>query len=240
MFPTFYIPQGGARDDYFGQVVLLLRGEGANGSTTFVDHSSYGRSVTRNGNVQMDTAKMRNGRPSIKFDATDDWLLVADAAELSIGALNQEWTFECWLWFDSSPTGGGIADAMQNFQNYPASSWEIYFNGSGTNFSAWSASANSYSVIAAELIPTGQWVHFAVCQSGSWLRMFYNGVQKGATNLGGSYQYNNGTEPLYIGGFGLYSRSSTMNGWMSECRFTVGYGRYSGAFTPDTADFPDQ
>lgn len=236
MFPNFYIPQGGARDDYFGQVVLLLRGEGENGSTTFVDHSSYGRSISRNGNTQMDTSKMRNGRPSIKFDATDDWLSANDAPEFAL--LTSEFTFEAWLWFDTWASDGGLADAMHNFQNWPASSWEIYFN-AGVQFSAWSTSATYYN-FSGPAIPTGQWVHFALNRSGDWLRLYYNGVEQGSKDMESGGSINNGTEPLFIGGFGLYSRNSTMNGWMSECRWTIGYGRYPSAFTPDTADFPDQ
>lgn len=225
-------------DPAWHDTVLLLRGEGSNGSTTIVDRSSYGRAVTRNGGTQMDTSRMRNGRPSIRIGPTNDWLRVNDAPEFALGT--QDFTFEGWFWWDSFPAGaGGLADAMQNFQNWPASSWEIYFQGgAGMTFSAWSASATGLSVQVNENPPTGQWVHIAVNRTGANINIYYNGVLKTSYNYGATNTINDGTEPLYIGGFQLYNQSNTMNGWISELRWTVGTGRYPSAFTPPSSDFP--
>lgn len=245
MFPTFYLPAGGARDDYFGEVVLLLRGEGSNGSTSFIDYSSYANPATANGGIQMDTGKMRNGRPSIKIDGTSDWLRFNNDPEFAIG-LN-DFTIEAWLWFDSFPgSGAGLADHMSQFQSHPASAWEIYFDTYPTfpaiRFSSWANSANSTSIDSgATAFPTGQWAHFALNKTGNAARMYFDGVQVGFTNPGSAWGINtNVSVPFYVGGFGLYSTTGTMNGWMSEFRWTIGHGRYPSAFTPPTDDFPLQ
>lgn len=226
-----------SNDPQFGQVVLLLRGEGSNGSTSILDRSGYARTVTRNGGTQMDTAKTRNGRPSIRIGPTNDWLRVADAAEFDLNT--KDWTFEAWCWWDSFPSGaGGLADAMQNSQNWPASSWEIYFPGSGMNFSVWSSSASGGTLGTADNPPTGQWVHVCIQRLNGIFYLYYNGVQKATLNWTGSVM-NNGTEPLYIGGFQLYNQTNTMNGWINELRWTVGGPRYNPAgFSPPSVDFP--
>lgn len=245
MFPTFFIPSG-VGDDYFGEVVLLLRGEGANGSTSFVDYSQYAHAATVNGGIQMDTAKMRNGRPSIKIGTSGDWLRFANHAAFVLGS--NDFTIETWLWFDSFPgSGSGLADHMQQFQNHPASAWEIYFDTYPANpsmrFSYWSTVAAGNNVELNLPVPTGQWTHFAVNKTGGALRTYLDGVQGGVYDVTpGNFDINTAVSvPLYVGGFGLYSLTGTMGGWMSEFRITNGYGRYPTAgFTPPTDDFPLQ
>lgn len=239
MFPTFYLPQNNIPDPYFGNVALLLRGEGADASTTFIDYSPNAATVTKNNNVQMDTARMRNNRPSIKFGASDDWLRVPDAAYFDLAT--NDFTIEAWCWWDTFPSNdGGLFDYMENFQSWPASSWELYFpTGGGMRWTAWDNVANGHSVAYATDPPTGQWTHIAINRTGRYTRLFYDGVLKGTLDTGGpTTHFQEASVPLYIGGFKLYDQTNTLSGWISECRITIGYGRYPAAFTPPEADFP--
>jgi len=243
MFPTFFIPGSAApSDDYFGDVVLLIRGEGADGSTSFVDYSSYGHTATPNGGVQMDTAKMRNGRPSIYFDATSDFISFANHAGFQFGA--EDFTIEAWVWKDSWAADCGLIDKMYTFQDYPAGAWEIYHSSIlGLSFAAWSSSAvglNVRSGIGAGVLPTGEWLHVAVNRTGGLLKMYTGGVLRGSTSIGEGAEFNAGTDPVRVGGFTLYSGTETFDGWVSELRITKGYGRYPAAFTPPSEDFPLQ
>ena len=52
-------------DPYFANVVLLAGNEsGADGTTTFLDQSSYARTLTAVGNAQWDTAQAPTGQTS--------------------------------------------------------------------------------------------------------------------------------------------------------------------------------
>ena len=58
----------GPTDPNFSDVSLLLNGDGTNGSTSFPDLSSNGRTVTAVGDTQVNTSVKKFGTGSIKFD----------------------------------------------------------------------------------------------------------------------------------------------------------------------------
>jgi hypothetical protein len=63
-----------SEDPYYGNVSLLLRGNGTNGSTTIIDSSPSPKTVTAFGNAQISTAQSKFGGSSIAFDGTGDYL----------------------------------------------------------------------------------------------------------------------------------------------------------------------
>ena len=75
---------GSATDPYSANVALLLRMDGANGSTVFTD--ATGKTVIVNGNAQMTTAQSKSGGASAYFDGAGDFLQVADSVDFDLGA----------------------------------------------------------------------------------------------------------------------------------------------------------
>ncbi len=63
---------------------LLLHMDGTDGATTFPDSSPSARTVTVNGNAQVDTAQSVFGGASALFDGTGDFLTVPEAADFDI------------------------------------------------------------------------------------------------------------------------------------------------------------
>ena len=75
-------------DPNISNVVLLLHGDGTNGSTTITDNSPGARTVTAHGNAQISTARKKFRTGSILFDGTGDYLSVPvdSGLELRAGA----------------------------------------------------------------------------------------------------------------------------------------------------------
>lgn len=68
-----------------GDVRLLLLGDGANGSTTFVDSSDYGNTVTQDGAAQNSTTGPWSGSGSMYSPDVDSAVTVASIASLGFG-----------------------------------------------------------------------------------------------------------------------------------------------------------
>ena len=59
--------------DFYDDVSLYLKMNGANGSTSFLDSSRFGHTVTANGNAQVSTAQSKFGGASAAFDGNGDF-----------------------------------------------------------------------------------------------------------------------------------------------------------------------
>lgn len=86
-------------------------------------------------------------------------------------------------------------------------------------------------------VSNGVWYHFAICYSGGTVRVFQDGVQiftssgSPAHALSGSISIALGHAPPIAG--------SDATGYFDDFRWTHGTARYSSAFTPPSAPFPD-
>lgn len=94
-------------DPSWSNVVLLLKGEGDNNSTSIVDSSSAERSLTANGSLVISTEQARFGSSSIR--TYDDFLDPAGYIEVSTGSVPDDFdfssgvfTFESWVWLSST------------------------------------------------------------------------------------------------------------------------------------------
>ena len=94
--------------------LLLLHCNGADTSTTFIDSSRSHKTVTPNGNSQIDTAQSKFGGASSLFDGTGDYLSVPDSEDWNFGT--GSFTFDFWVRFNAAPT----AEAHLCIQGDPA------------------------------------------------------------------------------------------------------------------------
>ena len=154
---------------------------------------------------------------SVYFDGNDQLALASNAV---LSPNDQDFTFEVWL--------------------YPNAAWgnsydSVYYNEPGGTGGFWLGSYNKDWVvrtggttnhISIDPAPTvGHWTHVAVTRSGSTLRVFYNGAQKGSVTASTNWL----TGATYIGDDG---GSSTYSGYMSNLRFIKGTALYTSTFTP--------
>lgn len=229
--PAFLaVAAGGETDPYFGNVSLLLHGDGANGSTTIVDSSSSPKTVTAVGNAQISTAQSKFGGSSIAFDGTGDYLTINSSNELILGAT---WTIEFFTYLNTFGSGTernffigtGSWSTDGHLQIYTEQGPTLVARG-GSNISLDIATSNSPFAVQT-------WTHVAVVCNNLAATIFINGVANGSGNLASST-----TSPISTIGR-LTFADYDLNGYINELRITKGVARYTSNFTPPTAPFPD-
>ena len=224
-------------DPYFSNVSLLLKADGANNSTTFVDNSPNNLAISRFGNTKISTVSSQYGGSSAYFDGNGDYLsLGAQAAAAPFGLGTGAFTIEAWIKPDSTANNGAI------YGNYGRDVGGANRDGSHI-LRLSSGKIQLYVFTAAAVvdlqststIPTNAWTHVAVTRSGTTVRMFVNGVLEStltsSVNLtsdpvnpptaGAYWQFADAIEP-----------TSYFNGYIDDIRITKGVARYTANFTP--------
>jgi hypothetical protein len=218
-------------DPQFGSVSLLLHGNGTNGSTTIVDSGPAARTVTVVGDAQISTAQSKFGGASIAFDGTGDGLAVPyDISFATFPQSGNIGTIEGWFRFNAftapRPFLVGVWSAAGE------QGWTIDATTGGDLFFA-----NNGAGITASLstkLTTAEWIHLAVVNTGSTIKIYRNGVDVGSAS---NYSPTLSSDSLRIGlrNGGLLP----LNGYIDDLRITKGVARYTANFTPPTAPFPD-
>ncbi len=215
----------GGIDSY---VKLMLHGNGTDGSSTFTDSSTSGKSVTAVGNAQIDTAQYKFGTASAYFDGSGDYLSIPDSDDWDFGT--GDFTIDGRFRIPS-----GVPDAGMAFYDNGGDS----SNGVLINISALSSYINVFlnsgsPAISANIsVSLNEWHHLALTRSGTSLKLFLDGNQIGSatnsTNLTGS------TNALRIGM--RVEGISPITGWIDELRVSKGIARWTAAFTPPVGEY---
>lgn len=221
----FRITKGVARFAVSGadaQTVLLLHCDGTDASTTFTDSEITPKTVTANGNAQIDTAQSKFGGASGLFDGTGDYLTLLDHADWDFGTA--DFTVDFWVRFNAISTNNWIfgRNAGNNFDiRYNTSQGlELYIGGGSVQNRSWSPS-------------TGVWYHIAITRNGTNLYFFIDGVLQGAVGTNSSnVSY---ADPIYIGSDA--SGGNALNGWIDEFRISKGIARWTANFTPSSGPY---
>lgn len=217
-----------AGDANYADVVLLLKADGTNGSTTFTDSSPSPRTATAYGNAAISTTQSKFGGSSIAFDGTDDYLLLDGSSNLALGT--GDFTIEMWV-YQGTLGSGMLMDFRPNGTNgaYPT------FSVTATDFSY---SANSAEhILTAHGLSAGAWAHIAVVRSSGVTKVYVDGVQKGGSYTD-STNYQCGASRPVIGANGFNLSLTHLNGYVDDVRITKGVARYTANFTPPAATFP--
>lgn len=224
------------------KTVLLAHCEGANGSTTLTDSSTFGRTSTAVGNAQITTALYKYGSACAAFDGSGDYFTFPNSTDWNFGS--GDYTVELfakWTTLPSSGNYGGLIGRFDTTGNNRC--WFLYsYNTAGTysiGFETHSAGTASPYVLCSTntTITTGVWYHIAACRYGSTIRLFIDGVQVATTGAGDVYS---GSIPLYVGVIGPnYTSPGSINGYIDNIRITKGLARYKTAqFTVPTEAYP--
>jgi hypothetical protein len=207
-----------ASDPNFANVALLMHFEGADASTTFVDVK--GKTLTANGNAQIDTAQFKYGSASGLFDGTGDYVDSTASSDFSFGT--GDFTIEAWVrWADIAAPNKFVWGHHSNWGLYQNSEDLLVFNGTSNTFTI------------SNVIAASTWYHVALSRASGTLRLFLNGVQQGS--LANSTNFN--TTNFRVGA--QTTGSGGMNGWIDELRVTKGVARYTSNFATPSAQFPD-
>lgn len=228
----------GPQDPEFASVVLSLHMNGTNASTTFVDSSSYGRTIAASGNAQISTAQSKFGGASGLFDGAGDYLDVQRGGTGAFDLGGQDFAIETWVRLNALAGAEGaymLGQINSAFSNSTGSFFLALNNASRP--AGLIASGGSLVVVAATTaLTTGVWYHVAFTRQVSALRIFVNGTLEATTTSSASV--NSSTEAISVGRPGSYN-GAYLNGYLDDLRMTVGDARYTATFSVPTAQFPD-
>lgn len=218
---------GGATDPHFANVVALLHMNGVDGSTTFTDVT--GKTWTANGNAQIDTAFAKFGSASMLLDGNGDYLSTASHADFGFGT--GDFTVEGWFRRTAQNTNGFLAD----FRVSAGNSFVVWCSqGSNTNRLGYSNELGTGFVASATQWTDQQFIHWAVSRDSGTVRGFMSGALVFTTTDSRTFASPQG---VYLGS-GTGANLGAI-GSLDEVRITKGVARYTAAFTPPTAAFPD-
>lgn len=234
MFVAAKTTVAAAVDEFFNRVTLLLNTGSTNGAqnNTFLDSSSNGFSITRNGNTTQGTFTpfSQTGWGNY-FGGSADYLSIADTATLELGSGN--FTIEGWIYLNSLPAASGYYAIVGKWVNTQYSYICNMVNNAGTmqlSFSYTTNGTTSTTVAANAGITANTWHHVAYVRNGSGFKIFLNGteVTSSATISGTLFD---GTAALNIGRNG--DASQYFSGYISNLRICKA-AVYTANFTPST------
>jgi hypothetical protein len=234
-------------DPNFSNVSLLLRANGTNGSTTFVDSSLNNLTITPFGNAQISTTRNKFGGSSAFFDGTGDYLSTGTPSGFAFGT--GDFTVEAWVYVTSN-TSGAVPYVYAN----NATIFSINYGGSGFVFRYGDAGfgyrlqasfnvgtlSDIYSVDIAQALYLNTWVHVAFTRSSGTCRIFVNGSQENIAS-GSSTSFVSPSFNSTVDVTGLTSSAIGINflGYIDDLRITKGVARYVSDFVRPTATFPN-
>jgi hypothetical protein len=204
---------------------LLIHADGADASTAFSDVSPSLKTITTNGNAQVDTAQSEFGGASLLLDGNGDYLELADSSDWDLFAsTSTSWTVDLWFKRASTTTvqwfmyqGNGAGTTYIGFVIWDDN--KIYLECQSAGISIESKTSDTYT-------DTTNWHHVVYVKIGGATpvyAIYVDGVQK---------TYTTDTDILNISatlrvGAPHYNTALGWNGWMDEPRIT--YSNYFNA-----------
>lgn len=224
----------GSTDPSFVNVVLLAHMNGVDASPSFIDSSASAKTITANGNAKLSTAAAKFGSACGLFDGVGDYLSVPNHADFDFGSGN--FTIEGWVRRQALPdVVFGLVSKRSSTANFAPFNLEMKNTGALT--AQVSTTGSSWVTISGSIgMPLNVYPHIALVRDGVTLRLFVDGVPDGTAAVSGALMTN--ADPLIIGAASSAAEFG-FDGRLDEFRITKGVARYTSAFTPPSAPFPN-
>jgi len=238
-------------DPHFSYVSLLLKADGVNGSTNFVDNSTNNLAISALRSAQISTTQSKYGvasaylsggtqsGPTSYHYSSADYLSAPSAYNI---ITTGPFTIEAWIY----KTNNNFVAICGTF-NWSSGNNSGWYLGIGTDnklvLRGSNGTWNSTSAIVTSsgTVPLNQWVHVAATRDGSnAVRIFINGQLQGTT-LNYNHTLNqvgakNTSGLRYAFRVGAYLSDSyivaAFIGYIDDLRITSGIARYTENFTP--------
>jgi len=225
-----------AIDPLYYNSVLLLNCEGTDASTSFPDISITPKTVTANGNAQVDTAQFVTGSASALFDGTGDFLSVPLHTDFDFGT--GDFTIRVKARFANV-----TADMALVGYNDPATAaisticFGIHFLGATTDkiYAFIAIGGTMYECNGLSALSANTWYDIEFSRTSGVIYLFIDGALQESKAASGSINAP-ASRALRMG---VYSNSNLryMNGWLDAIAIDKGVGRHTTTFTPSTALF---
>jgi len=205
--------------------LLLLHFDGADGSNTFVDSSSYHRTVYNDGNPVMKTAAAKYGTTGAQFGATSqDSVHVANAPEFNF---NQDWTIEFWINVQNNAISRILFTKSFYTSLNPA---QIDLSSAHIRLiCADNTGVGVVSISDPSILNDALWHHFAFVRQGNVYSMYRDGVMVNTASSGTPLATN--TDNIPVG-------QSSVRTYMVDFRLSA-RAVYTSNFTPPAQALPD-
>ena len=221
---------------------LLIHSDVANTSTSFVDSSITGQTITAAGTVAHRTnagipfkhSKV-TANTSIFFDGDSDYLTLPDHVDLEFG-LN-DFTVDFWFYHDTADTLQSLIGKTKT-DTALYGGWFVRITAANKIEFGVASADNAFTVnrTSQTIVTTDTWNHVALTRQGDTVRLFLNGTleEEGTTT---ETIYNN-AHTLYIGVLNISSSlANYFNGFMDEIRIINGYAAYTSNFSVQTRPY---
>ena len=231
-FGAFKSAAGGAADEFFKYVTLLLHGDGTNGAqnNTFLDSSTNNFTITRNGNTTQGTfSPFSQTGWSNYFDGSGDYLQLASNSAFN---MNTYCCLETWVCYSTIGTDTLIVGRDSSYwlgYNFPS------IGGTANKFVFGINNGSSWQAVSSTTTPVvGVWYHVVGIKDNTTLRIYINGIQENTSTFSGTP-----TTPANVMGIGANQNTQNMAGYLSNTRLVLGASStvlpYTGNFTPPTS-----
>jgi hypothetical protein len=212
--------------------VLMLHMDGVDTSTTFTDSELTPKTVTANGNAQIDTAQSKFGGASGLFDGTGDYLSLADSADWYFGT--GDFTIDFWVRFNALPA---LNEYTMIYSQYQDTYNRLWFGLRDISEAKWwelgvmTGGALIIQVRNSTTVAVNTWYHVVLVRSGTSWYLFQDGAQLStpSTEVDAVPDL---ASLLYLASYG--GTSFYLNGRLDEFRISKGVARWTSNFTPPT------
>ena len=212
--------------------VLMLHCNGADGSTTFTDSSFQNtKTVTANGDAQIDTAISKFGGASGLYDQTGDYLSIPDSTDWDFGTGN--FTIDFWVNFAQVVNSHGMMGQKVDASNLIRIGWD-----NATSFEFIVAGSGISINVTKSWVPLiTVWYHVAIIRgwggNANDFAVTIDGTQIGTTvtdtdsmpDLAASWM------------IGTNNHNSDWNGSIDEIRIVKGTAVWTANFTAPSAEY---
>ena len=230
---------------------FYLRGDQANGSTSFTDLSTNSLSITGNGSIAHSNNRGKIGSTSIYFDGSTQHLSMGNNSAFHFGT--GEFKVDMYVNFPNFDGGTNKVLISQGGWGTQAdyAGWTLYINsGEQLKFLSSANSSGShgswYGNLASGALTwsNNTWYHVAVARnSNGEMKLFRDGQilsLSTATNATGGITISPGSRDFRIGMASDGTAASAEPMYLDNILVTKGSGSgRSGNFTPDTAHYGD-
>lgn len=198
----------------------LLHFDGSDGSPTFTDES--GKTWTRSGNAQIDTAQSKFGGASGLFDGTGDYLSTTATPDFDFGTGN----FTIDFCFRPTSIGTGYPFI---FTTQGTGGYKIGFD----NQKSYLGFESSAGIALSANFSNNTWAHVAIVRNGNAIAIAKDGIFGASLDATGDSINTDGTLAV------LGRAYTTVNdyyfiGHIDEFRISKGIARWTANFTPPT------
>ena len=227
-----YLPGQALQDPYHNNIVLFLKGIGANNSIVFTDNSISPKTITANGEAKISTSQSKYNGSSILLNADGDFLTLPPTNSGDFALDTDTFCIEAWIYplskIANYPSFIGNYNAWQSGamacacddNSYPGKYTFVVNNYGGTTRLLVSTSSVSYNT----------WTHYAVAREDNIFRLFINGTKESEVTWTGSVTT---VDTIRVG---KQDEGSQFRGHILA-RITKGNPRYTANFNPETETY---